>query len=76
MTVTTKKAALGLMKESDIDSLWEYSTGNGKIQYAGYMRGQYCDVHNFSYCSALKHDGEITGMGREFMKEMKGKVKA
>tara|TARA_Y100000310_G_C20465274_1_gene707311 strand:+ start:172 stop:402 length:231 start_codon:yes stop_codon:yes gene_type:complete len=76
MITKSKKKALGLMENPEVDSLWEYSTGNGNVRYAGYPKGQYCNVFNFSYCSALKHDGEITGMGREFMKEMKGKVKA
>jgi hypothetical protein len=65
MTVTTIKAAIELIREPDIDSLWEYEGYSGKTLYAGLFKGQYCDI--YGSCTALKHDGKITGMGRDFI---------
>ena len=64
MTVTTIKAAIELMREPDINSLWQYES-YGKTLFAGFIKGQYCDI--YGSCTALKHDGEITGMGQDFI---------
>ena len=67
MTVTTIKAAIELMREADIDSVWQYKGHDDKIQYAAFVKNQYCDIYQFSWISALKHDGEITDMGQDFI---------
>ena len=65
MTVTTLKAAIALMHDPEIDSLWEYEGQNGQTLWAAYTKGQYCDI--YSSCTALKHDGEITEMGQDLL---------
>tara|TARA_R100000808_G_scaffold2016_4_gene8561 strand:+ start:498 stop:794 length:297 start_codon:yes stop_codon:yes gene_type:complete len=70
VTVTTVKAAIALMHEPEIDSLWEYEDAFGQPLWAAFIHGQYCDIY-FGSCTALKHDGEITGMGREFLEAHK-----
>jgi len=74
MTVTTAKAAIALMHEPEIDSLWEYEGQNGQTLWAGFMKGFYCDIYGDS--TALKHDGEITGMGRDFLDTHKSRKDA
>ena len=64
MTVTTTKAAIELMREPDIDSLWQYES-DGKTLFAGFIKGQYCDI--YGACTALKHDGEVTEAGQDFI---------
>ena len=65
MTVTTLKAAIALMHDPEIDSLWEYEGQNGQTLWAAYTKGQYCDI--YGSCTALKHDGEITEMGQDLL---------
>jgi hypothetical protein len=74
MTVTTIKAAIALMREPEIDSLWEYQGSFGQTLWAAFVEGQYCDI--YGSCTALKHDGEITGMGREFLASNKSPEEA
>jgi hypothetical protein len=69
MTVTTVKAAIALMHEPEIDSLWEYPDVSGNPLWAGFIHGQYCDIYGDS--TALKHDGEITDMGKDFLETHK-----
>jgi hypothetical protein len=76
MTITTTKAAIELMRESDIDSVWQYKGHDDKIQYAAFVTGQYCDIYQFSWISALKHDGEITDMGQDFIDSNKSRTEA
>jgi hypothetical protein len=71
MTVTTVKAAIALMHEPEIDSLWEYPDVFGNPLWAGFIHGQYCDIYGDS--TALKHDGEITDMGKDFLETHKGR---
>jgi hypothetical protein len=74
MTVTTVKAAIALLHEPEIDSLWEYEDAFGQPLWAAFIHGQYCDIYGSS--TALKHDGEITGMGRDFLDTHKSRKDA
>ena len=74
MTVTTLKAAIALMQDPEIDSLWEYEGQNGQTLWAAYTKGQYCDI--YSSCTALKHDGEITEMGQDLLDSNKSRKEA
>jgi len=74
MTVTTIKAAIALMREPEIDSLWEYQGSFGQTLWAAFVEGQYCDI--YGSCTALKHDGEITGMGQEFIDKRKKEIES
>ena len=77
MTVKTVKAVIALMRELDIDSIWEYkSDDNKQTLWACYRKGEYgvLDIGNKG-CSALKHYGEITEMGEDFLKMHTGENK-
>ena len=76
MTVTTIKAAIALMRESDIDSVWQYKGHDDKIQYAAFVTSQYCDIYQFKWISALKHDGKITDIGQDFIDSDKSREEA
>jgi hypothetical protein len=65
VTITTVRAAIQLIHEPEIDSLWEYEDCDEKSLWAAYTKGQLCDLRGSS--TALKHYGEITGMGKEFL---------
>ena len=73
MTVSTIKAAIALMHDPEIDSVWEYEGPSGQTLWACYIEGQYLDI--YGSCTAIKHDGEINEMGKDFLEMHTGKNK-
>tara|TARA_R110002110_G_scaffold80153_3_gene208968 strand:- start:238 stop:732 length:495 start_codon:yes stop_codon:yes gene_type:complete len=65
MKIATVRAAIQLIHEPEIDSLWEYEDCDERPLWAAYTEEQSCDI--YGSCTALKHDGKITGMGQEFL---------
>jgi hypothetical protein len=74
MTVTTKKAAAGLIREASISSVWAYTNlghgMRGRTQYAAFTDEMYNDIYQApNVCDpvCLKNEDGLTKAGEAFM---------
>ena len=74
MTVSLLKTAVAMIHDPEIDSVWEYKGQNNQTLWACYTKGKYLDI--YGSCTALKHDGEITPMGKDFLNKYKPEIES